>query len=103
MQPIISVMPNDERAERRLRQLASNARTGRLDILDWERFYWFVVTAATCRKRWSASDVTERMQQLGVSADRAEELGDLHGHCRAVLYIRGKGKRGSTGWSFFLG
>jgi len=43
---------------------------------------WSRPPTATCRKQWSASDVTERLERLGVSADRAEELGELYGHCR---------------------
>src|ERR1700683_4079858 len=91
-----------ELLEHCLRTLAANAKVGSLGISELRWLYSFVIVARRARLRWTATDVQKRLVEQGVDEERAEELGQIYGYCRAALHLAGKGDRRDHVWSRFL-
>src|ERR1700680_297374 len=89
-------------AEHCLRTLAANAKGGSIGRSEWRWLYSFVIAARRARLRWTATDVQKRLVEQGVDEERAEELGQIYGHCRAALHLAGKGDKRDHVWSRFL-
>lgn len=85
-----------------LRTLAANAKVGSIGISELRWLYSFVIAARRARLRWTATDVQKRLVEQGVDEERAEELGQIYGHCRAALRLAGKGEQRDEVWSRFL-
>jgi hypothetical protein len=96
-------MSKDDPAERALRAVAARARST-MEIVDWREFYNFIATAASCRKRWTMTHVRQRLLEMNVPEERANELSEIYGHCRCAIYWMGTGshKQDTQGWSLFL-
>ena len=91
-----------ELVENCLRTLAANAKVGSIGISELRCLYSFVIVARRARLRWTATDVQKRLVEQGVDEERAEELGQIYGHCRAALHLAGKGDWRDNVWSRFL-
>jgi len=91
-----------ELVEHCLRTLAANAKVGSIGIPELRSLYRFIIVAKRAKLRWTATDVQKRLIEQGVDEERAEELGQIYGHCRAALYLSGKGDQRDEVWSQFL-
>jgi hypothetical protein len=89
-------------AEDYLRTVAANAKVGSKGISELRLLYSFVITARRARLSWTATEVQKRLVEQGVDEEPAEELGQIYGHCRAVLQLAGKGNHRDEDWSLFL-
>jgi hypothetical protein len=85
-----------------LRTLAANTKVGSIGIYELRCLYSFVIVVRRARLRWTATDVQKRLVEQGVDEERAEELGQIYGHCRAALQLAGKGDQRDEVWSRFL-
>lgn len=85
-----------------LRTLAANVKTGSIGIYELRCLYAFIIVARRAKLRWTATDVEKRLVEQGVDEGRAEELGEIYGHCRAALHLAGKGDQADEVWSRFL-
>jgi len=102
MRTLPEEMTTRELAEYCLRTLAANAKVGSIGISELRWLYSFVITAKRARLLWTAADVQKRLVEQGVDEERAEELGQIYGHCRATLHLAGKGDQRDGAWSRFL-
>lgn len=102
MRTLPEEMTARELAEYCLRTLAANAKVGSIGISELRWLYSFVIAARRARLRWTATDVQQRLVEQRVDEERAEELGQIYGHCRAVLHLAGKGDQRDKVWSRFL-
>lgn len=91
-----------ELVERFLQTLAANAKVGSIGISELKELYSFVLAARRARLRWTVTDVRKRLVEQGVDEDRAEELGQIYGHCRAVRHLAGRADKRDNGWPQFL-
>ena len=85
-----------------LRAVAANVKVGDIGISELRWLYSFVITVRRARLRWTATDVQKRLVKQSVDEERAEELGQIYGHCRAVLHLAGKGDQRDEVWSRYL-
>ena len=67
-----------------------------------ECLYSVVITSRRARQGWTATDVQKCLVEYGVDEERAEKLGAIYGHCRAVLRLAGKGDHRDEVRSRFL-
>ena len=79
--------------EHLLQTLAANAKVGSIGISELRWLYSFVIAASRARLRWTATDVQKRLVEQGVDEERAEELGQIYGHCRAALHLAARAIR----------
>jgi hypothetical protein len=102
MRTLPEEMTARELVEHCLRTLAANAKVGSIGISELRSLYGFVIVARRAKLRWTATDVQKRLVEQGVDEERAEEIGQIYGHCRAALYLAGKGDQRDEVWSQFL-
>jgi hypothetical protein len=102
MRTLPEEMTARELVEYCLRTLAANTKVGSIGISELRWLYSFVIAARRAGLRWAATDVQKRLVEQGVDERRAEELGQIYGHCRAALHLAGKGDPRDEVWSRFL-
>jgi len=102
MRTLPEEMTARELVEYCLRTLAANAKVGSIGISELRWLYRLVIAARRAGLRWTATDIQKRLVEQGVDEERAEELGQIYGHCRAALHLTGKGDHRDEVWSRFL-
>ena len=102
MRTLPEEMAARELVEYCLRTLAANAKVGCIGISELRCLYRFVIVVRRAGLRWTATDVQKRLVEQGVDEERAEELGQIYGHCRVALLLAGKGDKRDEVWSRFL-
>lgn len=102
MRTLPEEMTARELVEHCLRTLAANAKVGNIAMSELRSLYRFVIVARRAGSHWTATDVQKRLVEQGVDEERAEELGQIYGHCRAALHLAGKGDQRDEVWSRFL-
>ena len=102
MRTLPEEMTARELVDHSLRTLAANTKVGSIGIYELRCLYGFVIVVRRARLCWTATDVQKRLVEHGVDEERAEELGQIYGHCRAALQLAGKGDRRDEIWSRFL-